>query len=157
MADRVSTRMLLYLSVNSTPPAVSVLAPPSGTVTENMLLLQVYGTKAWLSGRSPAGFTSRCAELAAPLVVEVSGPNEVADACGVTRVAGDGTPDPPEKAAVVDTTDVAVVGGAVDVLAMTVEGGTAGEELSHAVTPTSPEMKAITVNSIRSVYFMRSP
>ncbi len=82
----------------------------------------------------------------------------MADACGgAIRVAGDGTPDPPEKAAVVDTTDVAVVGGAVDVLAMTVEGGTAGEQLPHAVTPTSPAMTAITVNSIRSVYFMRSP
>lgn len=37
-ADRVSTRMLLYLSVNSTPPAASVLAPPSGTVTKNLLV-----------------------------------------------------------------------------------------------------------------------
>jgi len=62
--------------------------------------------------------------------------------------------------------DVAVVGGAVDVLAMTVEGGTAGEELPHAVTPTSPAAFITRPgpgddghdgHSIRSVSFMRSP
>jgi len=45
-AGRVSTRMLLYLSVNSTPVAMSVLAQPSGTVTVNLPELGVYGTNA---------------------------------------------------------------------------------------------------------------
>jgi len=106
---------------------------------------------------SPAGLTSRCAFLA-PLVDAVPDPDEAADACGA-RAGEDVTPDPSEEAAVVDTTGVddvaAVVAG--DVRAIVVEVGAAGEALPHAVTQTSPAVRAITDNFIRSVDFMRSP
>jgi hypothetical protein len=44
--DRVSTRMLLYLSVSNTPFPLSVRAQPSGTATANVPVLDVYVTKA---------------------------------------------------------------------------------------------------------------
>ena len=166
-AGRVSTRMLLYLSVNSTPVAMSVLAQPSGTVTVNLPELGVYGTNAWLSGMSPAGLTSRCAELVALVTVVAA---EVLATGGAFTVPGaDGWIELPEGGAGIDMTagedvlvvgaalEVLVVGAALEVLAMLVDVTAAGEELPHAATPISPARTAKTPDAVRRVDFTGAP
>ncbi len=111
-----------------------------------------------MSGMSPAGFTSRCAEL----VVLVPGvAAEVLAAGGAFTVPGaDGWLELPEGGAGIDMTageDVLVVVAALDVLAMSVDVTAAGEELPHAATLISPARTAKTPDAVRSVDFTGAP
>src|SRR3954451_24119885 len=56
--DSCWTVTVLSLSVNETPPVMSVRAQPSGTLTVNVPSDGLYGTHTWLSGMSPSGLDS---------------------------------------------------------------------------------------------------
>jgi len=111
-----------------------------------------------LSGMSPAGFTSRCAEFVA-LVPGVAA--EVLATGGAFTVPGaDDWIERLEEGTVIDMTDgeeVLVVGAALDVLAIPVDLTATGEELPHAATLISPARTAKTPNAVRRVEFTGAP
>ena len=58
VSGRASIRTLLYLSVNVVASLSLDRAQPWGTDTSNVVAGGLKGTNTWLSGMSPAGFTS---------------------------------------------------------------------------------------------------
>ena len=111
-----------------------------------------------MSGMSPAGFTSRCAELVALVPVgaaevAVTGAVDAASGAEVRVELSDDVPG----ISLVDDEDVLVVVAALDVLAMLVDVTAAGEELPHAATPISPAKTAKTPDAVRNVDFTGAP
>lgn len=107
---------------------------------------------------SPAGFTSRCAELVAPVPGVAA---EVRATGGAFTVPGaDGWLELTEGGAgigLADDEDVLVTGAALDALARTVDVTAGGEELPHAATPISPDRTARTPDTVRRDDFTGAP
>src|ERR1700681_3003086 len=71
---RVSMRTVFNLSVKMVAAPSVLRAHPSGTDTVNTPPGGVNGTKAWVSGMSPAGWVSGAGAAAVPLL-RVAGPD----------------------------------------------------------------------------------
>ena len=86
---RASIRTLLNLSVNVVVSLSLERAQPCGTDTENVVAGGVKGTNTWLSGMSPAAFTSGAFGFGA----SPTGAGEAADEAEAAAVDGAGTDD----------------------------------------------------------------